>query len=126
MRGVADYASSNISPTLKVFFISKKRVDVSKKDGNFFLQLCSHECGTTMGTSKESIFNMERVLVMNQDLKAFQSAKTMVMEVANALISIKCCSSSSNGSSCSISKVVLIMLLYLSAWLFSRCSLSAR
>ena len=54
-------------------------------------------------------------LVISQTLNAFQSVRMMVIEVDEALISVKYCSLSSNGSSCSVSKVVLIVLVYSSA-----------
>ena len=76
------------------------------------LQMCNQECGVVVGLSEVSIFNMARALAMSQSLKAFRLAKKMVMEAVKALISVKYCNLSSNGSSCSISKFVPIMVLY--------------
>lgn len=55
---------------------------------------------------------MAGVLVMSQDLNTCQSSRMMVIEEDEALIYVKYCNLSSNGSSCSVSKVVSIVLLY--------------
>ena len=79
------------------------------------LQICTQDCGTTAGPSEKSIFNMVGELVMSRDLKNFQSDRRIVIEENEALIYVKYCRLSSNGSSCIVSKVVLIVLLYFSA-----------
>ena len=57
---------------------------------------------------------MAGALVISRALNACQSARTMVIEADEALISVKYCNLSSNGSSCSVSKDVPIVLVYLS------------
>ena len=61
-----------------------------------------------------SIFRMANALVISQDFNTFQSAKMMVIEVEEALMSIKYWSLSSSGSSCRVSNDILIVLVYLS------------
>lgn len=68
-----------------------------------------------MGPSEANIFSMAGALVMSRALNACQLARMMVIEAAKFLISAKCYSLSSNGSSCSVSKVVPIALVYSSA-----------
>ena len=80
---------------------------------------CNQGCGVDAGPSEAGIFNMAGALVMSRALKVFHSAKNVVMEVVRALISVKYCRFSSNGSSCNISRFVPIMVLYPSAWLIS-------
>ena len=60
---------------------------------------------------------MADTLVISQALNACQSARMMVIEEDEALISIKYCNLSSNGLSCSVSKVVPIALVYSSGFL---------
>ena len=52
------------------------------------------------------IFNIAGALVISCALKACQSARTMTMEAATALISVKYCNFSSSGSLCTILRVM--------------------
>ena len=65
---------------------------------------------------------MANTLVISQDLNACQSVSMIVIEAKKALISIKYCNLRSNGSSCNVSKVLLIALVYSSAdWVKTNC-----
>ena len=68
-----------------------------------------------VGPSDTSIFSMVGAFVMRRALNACQSAKTIVMEAEDALISVRYCSFSSSGSSCSVSNAVPIVDVYSSA-----------
>ena len=65
--------------------------------------------------SDASIFNMDGAFMMRQSLNACQSAKTIVIEAIDALISVMYFNFSSRGSSCSVSNVVPIINVYSSA-----------
>ena len=51
-------------------------------------------------------------LVISWALKACQSARTITIEVVEALISIKYCNFNSKGSSCTVASVVSMVVVY--------------
>ena len=63
---------------------------------------------------------MAIAFVMRQALNACQMTKKIVIEAADALISVRYYSFNSSGSSCSVSNAVPIVNVYWSAWLSSR------
>lgn len=58
------------------------------------------------------IFSIIGVFVISCALKACQYARTMTMEDATTLISIKYCIFNSNGSSCTVLRVMPMVDLY--------------
>ena len=69
-------------------------------------------------------FSIVGTFVINCALKACQSTKTMTMDAAAALISIKYWSFNSNGSSCTILRDVPMVVVYWSACVISWWALS--
>ena len=96
---------------------SQGRGSMNLKNGTTKLvyKTCAYVCVMAGGPSEASIFSMVGALVISWALNACQSARMMVIEVDEALISIKYYNLSSNGLSCSVSKDGLIVLVYSSA-----------
>lgn len=77
------------------------------------------------GPSDASTFIMASAFVKRWALKAFQSAKTITIELADALISVRYCSFNLSGSSRSVSNVVPMVVVFWSAWFISQWARSA-
>ena len=93
---------------------SRRRGSVNPKNRmtKIVYKICTKDCGTIAGPWETSIFNMVSALVISGALNACQSTRMIVIEANEALISVNYYSLSSNGSSCSVSKVVPIVLVY--------------